>query len=184
MSTEYSDAGLLLITPLVCLVAALVASRLAKAPLLLTEKGAEVRDYLYGIRDYLELAEADRIKMLQAPGTAERIDVTDESAIVQLYEKLLPYAMIFGVEREWIAELKRHYELTDEPNWYQGTGQLSDVAVFGAVVSSTRFASAAAVASSSSGSSWSSSGGSSFSGGSSGGGFSGGGGGGGGGGGW
>src|SRR5690606_32515228 len=78
MSTEYSDAGLLLITPLVCLVAALVASRLAKAPLLLTEKGAEVRDYLYGIRDYLELAEADRIKMLQAPGTAERIDVTDE----------------------------------------------------------------------------------------------------------
>jgi len=184
ISTQYSDAGLLLATPLVCLLAAIVSSRLAKAPLLLTEKGAEVRDYLYGIRDYVKLAEADRFRMLQAPGTAERIDVTDESAIVRLYEKLLPYAMIFGVERDWIAELKRHYELTDEPNWYQGTGQISDVAVFGATVSSTRFATAAAVASASSGSSWTSSGGSSFSGGSSGGGFSGGGGGGGGGGGW
>lgn len=184
IAVRYDLADVLVFTPPACFALAIAASLLARPPQLLTEKGAELRDHLHGIRDYVALAEADRIRVLQAPGTAERIDVTDESAIVKLYEKLLPYAMIFGVEREWIAELERHYQQTDAPSWYQGTGQVSDVAVFGSAVASTHFASAAAVASSSSGSSWSSSGGSSFSGGSSGGGFSGGGGGGGGGGGW
>ena len=149
----------------------------------MTAEGAGVRDYLYGIRDYLQLAEADRIRMLQAPGTAERIDVTDESAIVKLYEKLLPYAMIFGIEEGWIAELGRHYAKTGTPDWYSGTDDLVRLSTFSNTVGATYFATTPPPPSSSS--SWGSSGGSSsFSGGSSGGGSSGGGGGGGGGGGW
>lgn len=92
-----------------------MVSFVASPPNRITEEGAEVRDYLYGIRDYISLAEADRIRVLQAPGTAERIDVRDESAVIKLYEKLLPYAMIFGIEKEWIAELGRHYSETEQP---------------------------------------------------------------------
>lgn len=167
-----------------CSVGWLIVAFLATPPFVMTAKGAEVRDYLLGIRDYVSLAEADRIRMLQAPDTAERIDVTDESAVIKLYEKLLPYAMIFGIENQWIAELGRHYSETEQPNWYTGNSNLAGIAVFGNQIAATHFSSTPPP-SSSSGSSWSSSGGgSSFSGGSSGGGFSGGGGGGGGGGGW
>ncbi len=166
-----------------CVVGWIIIAFLVTPPYVMTEKGAEVRDYLYGIRDYVALAEADRIRVLQAPDTAERIDVTDQSAVIKLYEKLLPYAMIFGVEKQWIAELGRHYSETEQPTWYEGNSNLIGISVFGSQIAQARFATTAPP-SSSSGSSWGSSGGSSFSGGSSGGGFSGGGGGGGGGGGW
>lgn len=167
-----------------CVVGWIVVSISATPPTLITEAGAEVRDYLYGIRDYISLAEADRIRVLQAPGTAERIDVSDESAVIKLYEKLLPYAMIFGIEKEWIAELGRHYSVTGQPDWYSGGSDIVAVSYFGTSFAGTHFATTPPPPTTS-GSSWSSSGGgSSFSGGSSGGGFSGGGGGGGGGGGW
>lgn len=158
------------------------ASAAAKPPYVMSESGAAVRDHLLGIRDYLRLAEADRIRMLQAPDTAERIDVTDRQAVVKLYEKLLPYAIIFGIEHEWLRELGRDYETLGSPEWASGTANLYSINAFSHSVTSTRFATTPPP--SSSGSSWSSSGGSSFSGGSSGGGSSGGGGGGGGGGGW
>lgn len=165
-----------------CVIGWIVVSIFASPPKVMTEKGAEVRDYLYGIRDYISLAEADRIRVLQAPGTAERIDIRDESAIIKLYEKLLPYAMIFGIEKEWVAELGRHYSETGQPDWYTGGTSIVAVSHFGTTFAGTHFATTPPPTTS--GSSWSSSsgGGSSFSGGSSGGGFSGGGGGGGGGG--
>lgn len=166
-----------------CVIGWIVVSVLASAPNLITEAGAQMRDYLYGIRDYISLAESDRIRFLQAPGTAERIDVTDESAVIKLYEKLLPYAMIFGIEKDWIAELGRYYSETEEPNWYTGGSGIVAINTFGTAFAATSFATTPPPTTS--GSSWSSSGGgSSYSGGSSGGGSSGGGGGGGGGGGW
>ena len=166
-----------------CIVGWIVVSMVASPPSLMTDEGAEMRDYLYGIRDYIALAEADRIRFLQAPGTAERIDIRDTSAVIKLYEKLLPYAMIFGIEKEWITELGRRYSETEQPTWYTGGSDIVAVSYFGSTFAGTHFATTPPPTTS--GSSWSSSGGgSSFSGGSSGGGFSGGGGGGGGGGGW
>ena len=166
-----------------CLVGWIVVAVLSSPPNLITDEGATMRDYLLGIRDYISLAETDRIRMLQAPRTAERIDVTDSSAIIKLYEKLLPYAMIFGIEKEWITELGHYYGETEEPNWYTGGSGIVAVSHFGTAFAATSFATTPPPTTS--GSSWSSSGGgSSFSGGSSGGGSSGGGGGGGGGGGW
>jgi hypothetical protein len=102
---------------------------------------------------------------------------------VHLYERLLPYAVVLNVEREWIEQLKLRYAEAP-PTWVT-----SDV-IDARFVSSFTYSSTSNVqpivtqsSSSSGGGSWSSSGGSSsFSGGSSGGGFSGGGGGGGGGG--
>ncbi len=161
-----------------------------RMPHRLTDKGATARDYLLGLRDYLALAEADRIRVLQSPEGAERIadadGALDTDLIVKLYEKLLPWAMLWGVERAWARELGSIYETTDAtPDWYSGAGGAAvftqNVAGFTRSIGTGSFATTPAQ-SSGSGSSWSGSGGSSSSGGSSGGGFSGGGGGGGGGG--
>lgn len=161
------------------------AAVLLVRPYLLTAKGAELRDYLIGMRDYLTLAEEDRIRVLQSPDGAERIDTTDRGLVVKLHEKLLPYAVLWDVERDWAKELEVEYEATaTNPAWI--TSELSQVDL-GRTLSSFTHGSVSSVrpivpvstSSGSSGSSWSG-GSSSFSSGSFGGGFSGGGGGGGG----
>ncbi|HSP75850.1 MAG TPA: DUF2207 domain-containing protein [Cryobacterium sp.] len=173
----------------------------AQGTVQLTESGAEQRDYLKGMKVYLELAEEDRFRMLQSPDGALRVTapavpgtlpgappspVTDAGGapdtveLVKLYEKLLPFAVLWGVEREWAKELVVLYEHgAPEPGWLVSQGGFSangfGVAMNG-LVGSVR-TSATPPASSGGGI-----GGGSFSGGSGGGGFSGGGGGGGGGG--
>jgi uncharacterized membrane protein YgcG len=174
-----ADSGWMALATVLVIALSLVAWRVATPPYRLTAKGAELRDHLRGLRLYIQLAEADRIRVLQAPATAERIDVNDRSAVIALYEKLLPYAMIWRVEKQWIAELEQNYEVTQAPDWYDGTGNLAGVAFLTSVVGTGHFATTPSPSSSSGSYS-----GSSSSGGSSGGGFSGGGGGGGGGGGW
>lgn len=74
----------------------------------LTPAGAELKNYLLGMRMYLELAEKERLRMLQSPDGAERIDVGDTRQVIKLYEKLLPFAVIWGVEDQWMHELAVH----------------------------------------------------------------------------
>jgi len=97
---------------------ALVVSLPSRA--VLTPQGAETREYLLGVREYIRLAEADRIRMLQSYRGAERR--ADGSAdVIVLYERLLPYAMLFGLEREWGQVLAVQYEHDDvAPSWYLG----------------------------------------------------------------
>ncbi|SFN75804.1 DUF2207 domain-containing protein [Mycetocola miduiensis] len=147
----------------------------------LTAEGAEVRDYLLGLREYLALAEADRIAMLQSPAGAERVSVEDSVhpgnmvEMVAFYEKLLPFAVLWGIDKQWAEELGRYYEQAGTgPDWYSSRSGFSPYA----------FSAGVGTFATSSGSStpWSASATASSSGGSGGGGFSGGGGGGGGGG--
>lgn len=158
--------------------AGIAAVALALRPLHLTEKGREARDHLEGMKLYLTVAEQDRLRMLQSPQGAERIDVGNDLELVKLYEKLLPWAVVWGVEDQWMRELELRVAATGEtPDWFVGRSGF-EVALF---TSAMRGMTATTTAPASS-SSWSGSGGGSFSGGSFGGGFSGGGGGGGGGG--
>jgi len=135
----------------------------------LTAAGAEVRDHLEGLKMFIEWAEADRIRMLQSPSGAERtpVDVNDRRQVLKIYEALLPYAVVFGQEKEWAQQLAAMYPAGEGPYWYTGNMAAFNAATFAAGISSL---SATAASSSST------------SGGSAGGGFSGGGGGGGGGG--
>ena len=139
----------------------------------LTDKGAELRDYLKGLELYISVAETDRIRMLQSPEGAERtsVDTTDRGQMLKLYERVLPYAVLFGQEKQWSKLLGEYYD-QQSPDWYSGTNAFS----------AASFASGISTMAATSGSAYSGS--SSSSGGSSGGGSSGGGGGGGGGGGW
>jgi uncharacterized membrane protein YgcG len=137
----------------------------------LTREGKLLEEHLEGLKLYIRFAEADRLKMLQSVTGAERIDTTDAGQIVKIYERLLPYATLFGLEEQWAGELGKYYA-ANPPGWYDG-GNLGafSVGYFAGSIGSF----GASVANSYSGSA-------SSSGGSGGGGFSGGGGGGGGGG--
>ena len=133
---------------------------------------------------YLTVAEEERMKFLQSPTGAERIDVGNNQEMIKLYEKLLPWAVLWGVEDQWSKELAVRVEAdpSQQPDWFVGQTPFS-AGLFTSAVGG--FQSTVFTPTSGSGTSWSSSGsgfGSTFSGGSMGGGFSGGGGGGGGGG--
>lgn len=115
----------------------------------LTRTGAEARDHLKGLEEFIAWAEADRIRMLQSPTGAERVpvDVNDPREMLRLYEALLPYAVVFGQEKEWSKQLAVLYTATGVagPAWYYGTGAF-DASSFSAGVASL---SAAAMSSSS-----------------------------------
>ncbi|MET1044942.1 MAG: DUF2207 domain-containing protein [Microbacteriaceae bacterium] len=157
---------LLLVLPGVAAVT-MVSIAIFRRPL--TAAGAEFRDHLRGMELYIKVAEQDRLRMLQSPQGAERVpvDVSDRRAMLKLNERMLPYAVLFGLEKEWAEELTHWYD--GQPDWYV-SNQPFNAAVFVAGIGGI----------SSSASTYSGS--SSSSGGSSGGGSSGGGGGGGGGG--
>ncbi len=173
-------AAILTLSPSL-LVAAIVAFICAVTLWPLTDKGLALYHYLEGLKLYIGVAEAERIKMLQGPDTAEKIgsstpiDTNDTKQMVKLYEKVLPYAIMFGQETAWNDRLGHYYEsLNQSPSWLVGSN--SNAAFNAAIFSSSlnNFSTAATYSNPSS----------SSSGGSGGGGSSGGGGGGGGGGGW
>jgi len=134
----------------------------------LTALGAETRDHLRGLEQFIAWAEADRIRMLQSPAGAERVsvDVGDPRQKLALYESLLPYAVVFGQEKQWSKELAVLYSAVGVtgPYWYYGAG------AFDASAFSSGIGSLSAAASSSSSTSGGSSGGGSAGGGGGGGG--------------
>ena len=84
-----------------------------------TPRGAEAWEHLAGVREFIRVAEADRLRMLQSYEGAER---TADGAVdvVRLYERLLPYAMLFGFEKQWADVLATRYRESDvtAPLWY------------------------------------------------------------------
>lgn len=143
----------------------------------LTDEGLGLYTYLRGLREYIRVAETERIKMLQAPETAAKVNVSvdpnNPAEVITLYERVLPYAVLFGQEKEWSKALGSYYEAAGQaPEWYSGQSSMFNAAVLTNTISNFKTAATYASPSNSS------------SGGSSGGGSSGGGGGGGGGGGW
>jgi len=131
-------------------------------------KGNELFYELEGLKMYINTAEKKRIEFHNDP-----------KKYLGLFEKLLPYAMIFGLEKKWAKEFEDLY--TEEPYWYQGnTNMFNAYLMMNALNHMNQQVVAHATPSNSANgfaSSHGGSGGSGFSGGSSGGGFGGGGGG-------
>ncbi|HEY0964957.1 MAG TPA: DUF2207 domain-containing protein [Candidatus Saccharimonadales bacterium] len=171
----FLTASIVLLSPGLLLVA-IVSLAMGYALWPLTDKGLALYRYLQGLKLYISVAEKERLKMLQSPEGAEKtqVDGNDKKQLVKLYERVLPYAILFGQEREWNKQIGNLYEsIGTQPDWYTG----ANLAVFNAAAFSSAM-NGLTTSISSSGAASSSSGGSS------GGGSSGGGGGGGGGGGW
>ncbi len=159
----------------VLLVAALASFLSAYLLWPLTDKGLGLYRYLEGLKLYIKVAEKERLAMLQSPDGAQKVGSVDPNSpgeLVKLYERVLPYAVLFGQEKQWSKQIGELYQSAQSsPGWYNGSAAFN-AAAFTAGMSSFSSVSSYSSASSSS------------SGGSSGGGSSGGGGGGGGGGGW
>lgn len=86
-----------------------------------TEAGAEAKDHLMGLREYIKLSEADRIQSLQSAETADRVDEADGARVIQVYERLLPYAVMFRLDKSWAKELQARYESSGtSPYWLAG----------------------------------------------------------------
>lgn len=73
-----------------------------------TEKGVTAKEYLLGLKNYLQIAEKDRLQFHNAPERKPEI-----------FEKLLPYAMVLGVADIWTKEFEDIY--TTPPSWYSGS---------------------------------------------------------------
>lgn len=123
----------------------------------LSEKGVEVKQRLLGFKMFLSVTEKDRVKTLTP----------------DLFEKYLPYAMIFGVEKKWAQTFEGMH--LPPPEWVAAssvTHVATDgiVSVFSPSAFSTSFSSAFTSAIMSSGASGASGGGSAGGGGGGGGG--------------
>lgn len=155
---------------------------------MLTVAGGEHVHELEGIRQYLELAEEERLQAAQSPQTADLVSsgrraFGDDSpgTVVNLYERLLPYAVLFGLERQWVTVIRAQLPSAQVAGGVALLDAITSRSLADASSSVGRLAVTPVSTSSGGGSSWSSSSsGWSSSGGSSGGGSSGGGGGGGG----
>ena len=83
-------------------------------------EGEELLRYLKGLRVYIKAAEAEQLRMLQSPDGAEKVgDISsDKGALVRLYERCLPYAILFGEEKKWAKKLVKLYEESySSPSW-------------------------------------------------------------------
>lgn len=128
-----------------------------------TQEGVMLEEQLLGLKEYLQIAEKDKLEFHNAPEKKPEI-----------FEKLLPFAMVLGVAEVWAKEFDDIYSTS--PSWYSSSS--------GTHFTATNFTHSLSSFSTAAVSSFVSTRGSGSGGGSSGGGSSGGGGGGGGGGSW
>jgi uncharacterized membrane protein YgcG len=142
--------------------------------MVLTAEGARTYEYLQGVKEFIRVADADRLRMLQSYSGAER-RADGAADVIHVYERLLPYAILFGLEDEWGDVLEKAYA-----NAQRGASWIGDPASFALRTQLATFVatshSAATYSAPSAGSSSSAGGsfGGGFSGGGGGGGFSGG----------
>jgi len=81
-----------------------------------TQAGADLRVYMDGLKQYIELVEKDRLAFLQSPkGAAREKGQLGETEILHLYEQALPWAILLGLESEWAKVLNTFYEDNRHP---------------------------------------------------------------------
>lgn len=83
-----------------------------------TAQGVAAKEHIEGLKLYMSVAEKDRLEKLQGPN-AKYVDSGPEpKRTVKLFEKLLPYAIVLGVEAGWAKQFESLY--TSPPEWYGG----------------------------------------------------------------
>lgn len=100
-----------------------------------TAKGVELKTYLDGTKLYMQVAEEERLKLLQGPETAGRYNTSDSSQLIKLYERLLPLAVLYGIEKEWAETLAPIYAQQNQPSWYSNNNNVFNAAIFGSTIS-------------------------------------------------
>lgn len=70
-----------------------------------TLKGVLTKEYILGLKSYLNVAEKDRLAFHNAPEKKPEV-----------FEKLLPFAMVLGVDKQWAKQFEGIY--IQNPSWY------------------------------------------------------------------
>lgn len=70
-----------------------------------TAKGVKAKEHILGLKQYLTVAEKDRLNFHHAPKKDPKH-----------FEALLPYAMVLGVEKAWAKQFEGLF--TSPPRWY------------------------------------------------------------------
>jgi uncharacterized membrane protein YgcG len=118
---DSESASLLTVIPLLLGTPYIVAYWIILSKRVLTAKGAEVDDYLKGMRVYIELAEKDRLDFLQSPkGALLKPSEVKGRSVVKLYEEILPWAILLGLHKQWNGVLNNLYEKDGAPVWFVG----------------------------------------------------------------
>jgi uncharacterized membrane protein YgcG len=91
-----------------CLLIALLSLVFRPRAFALMPDAAPLEQRLKGLRLYIDVAEDERIKFHNAP-----------EKTTALFEALLPYAMVFGLEEKWSKEFADLYQ--GQPTWYADT---------------------------------------------------------------
>jgi len=83
-----------------------------------TAKGVVAFEHAQGLKLFLNVTQKDRLAMMQSPNAPYAATGQEPARTVELFEKLLPYAMVLGVEREWAKQFEGLY--TAAPSWFAG----------------------------------------------------------------
>ncbi|MGE5297890.1 MAG: DUF2207 domain-containing protein [Acidobacteriaceae bacterium] len=70
-----------------------------------TQKGADTKQLILGLKEYLSVAEKDRLDFHNDPAKDPKV-----------FEKLLPYAIALGVSEQWAKKFEGLF--TAQPSWY------------------------------------------------------------------
>ena len=91
----------------------------------LTQKGIETVYHLLCFKEFLAMTEKEKYRLLNAPELKP-----------ELFERFLPYAMVFGMEKQWAEQFSTM--TLSQPTWVD-TGMLSSHVVAASVFSSSDF---------------------------------------------
>jgi uncharacterized membrane protein YgcG len=104
-----------------------------------TAKGSSVISHLKGLEMYIELAEKDRLEFLQSPKGAllNPSEVTGKQ-VLKLYEEVLPWAILLGLQKQWGQVLTELYREQGSPSWFSGAPFMTQsLSSFGQALSSS-----------------------------------------------
>jgi hypothetical protein len=115
---EVVDAGFTGLSILFALVASAVHFGILVSKRLPTRAGIDLKVHLEGLEDYIRLAEKERLAFLQSPkGALRKRGELGQEEILHLYEDVLPWAVLLGLEEEWSKVLTTFSNETNQPAW-------------------------------------------------------------------
>jgi uncharacterized membrane protein YgcG len=112
------DAGFVLIPILLGFVASIAHAIIMLSKRQATQAGVELSIYMRGLSEFIRLVEKDRLAFLQSPdGAARAKGPLGQGEVLHLYEQVLPWAVLLGLETEWTKVLSLFYTDQTPPNY-------------------------------------------------------------------
>lgn len=124
MGASRDNTTMMVITIILGVVTLILAIMCVVSHRVVTPKGAAMRRQLLRMRDIMTASEDHRPELLQsfanAPRTYSVHDEAEAAKIIQVYDRFLPYAVLFGKHKDWsqvLSDAYQHHNMAP-PFWY------------------------------------------------------------------